>query len=140
MALIEKVVKRALTCVMAMTALASFTAHAEDVHVLNWKGYGTDEPWALKEFEARTGYHVVNDFFNSEQEMLTKLRTNPGAYDVVMVNSAFNQQAREQNLLQPIDVNGMPNVADLDPKMRHSHLLEIGRQNYPLPSFSPLTS
>jgi spermidine/putrescine transport system substrate-binding protein len=140
MALIDKVVKRALTCVMATAVLASFAAHAEDVHVLNWKGYGTDEPWALKEFEARTGYHVVNDFFNSEQEMLTKLRTNPGAYDVVMVNSAFNQQAREQNLLQPVDVNGMPNVADLDPKMRHSHLLEIGGQSYGIPWVWGVTS
>ena len=55
MALIDKVLKQALTCVMATAALASFAAHAEDIHVLNWKGYGTDEPWALKEFEAKTG-------------------------------------------------------------------------------------
>ena len=61
--------------------------------MLNWKGYGADEPWAIEAFEKATGHKVVNDFFNSEQEMLTKLRTNPGLYDVVMINAAFNDQA-----------------------------------------------
>ena len=42
-----------------------------------------------KLFEERTGCKVVHDYFNSEEEMLTKLRTNPGAYDVVLINAAF---------------------------------------------------
>ena len=72
--------------------------------MLNWKGYGADEPWAIAAFEKATGHKVVNDFFNSEQEMLTKLRTNPGLYDVVMINAAFNDQAMAEKLIQPIDV------------------------------------
>ncbi|VWB55816.1 ABC transporter substrate-binding protein [Burkholderia stagnalis] len=131
----------ALAAAVAAAALSvSHDARADDVHVLNWKGYGTDEPWALKEFEARTGYHVVNDYFNSEQEMLTKLRTNPGTYDVVMVNSAFNQQARSENLLQPIVVTGMSNVPDLDPRLRHSPMLEVGGQAYGIPWVWGVTS
>ena len=85
----------------AMTIAQS--AIAADVHVLNWKGYGADEPWAVAAFEKATGNKVVNDFFNSEQEMLTKLRTNPGLYDVVMINAAFNDQATAEGLIQPID-------------------------------------
>ena len=72
--------------------------------MLNWKGYGADEPWAVEAFEKATGHKVVNDFFNSEQEMLTKLRTNPGLYDVVMINAAFNDQALAEKLIQPIDI------------------------------------
>jgi spermidine/putrescine transport system substrate-binding protein len=64
-----------------------------EIRVLNWKGYGTDEAWAVAAFEEATGHTVVHDYFNSEQEMLTKLRTNPGAYDVVLINSAFTPQA-----------------------------------------------
>src|SRR3954447_16323090 len=78
---------------------------AEEVHVLNWKGYGADEPWAVANFEKASGFKVVNDFFNSEQEMLTKIRTNPGLYDVVMINAAFNDQAMAGKLIQPIDVS-----------------------------------
>jgi len=60
------------------------------ITVLNWQGYGTDEKWAVEAFKKATGIEVVHDYFNSEPEMITKLRTNPGAYDVVLTNSAWN--------------------------------------------------
>ena len=72
-----------LTATAVFTSALAFAAQADEVHVLNWKGYGADEPWAVEAFEKATGNKVVNDFFNSEQEMLTKIRTNPGLYDVV---------------------------------------------------------
>ena len=72
-----------LTATAVFTSALAFAAKADEVHVLNWKGYGTDEPWAVEAFEKATGNKVINDFFNSEQEMLTKIRTNPGLYDVV---------------------------------------------------------
>ena len=40
------------------------SAQAGEVHVLNWKGYGTDEPWAVEAFEKKTGHTVVHDYFN----------------------------------------------------------------------------
>ncbi|MEM8740276.1 MAG: extracellular solute-binding protein [Pseudomonadota bacterium] len=92
-------------------------AQAAEIRVLNWKGYGTDEAWAVEAFEAATGHSVVHDYFNSEQEMLTKLRTNPGAYDVVLINAAYTQQAAGEGLIQPIDTAGMANVADLAPNL-----------------------
>ena len=60
------------------------------ITVLNWQGYGTDEAWAVEAFKKATGIEVVHDYFNSEPEMITKLRTNPGAYDVVLTNSSWN--------------------------------------------------
>ncbi|HXQ41491.1 MAG TPA: hypothetical protein VN821_09490, partial [Candidatus Udaeobacter sp.] len=79
------------------------------LHVLNWQGYGTDEAWALKIFEDRYKCKVVHDYFNSEPEMLTKLRTNPGVYDVVLVNSSFTQQAAKEGLIQAIDTSKITN-------------------------------
>ena len=61
-----------------------------DVKVLNWQGYGTDEKWSLDEFNKATGNTVTHDYYNSESEMITKLRTNPGGYDVVLTNCAWN--------------------------------------------------
>src|SRR5260370_1542060 len=63
-------------------ALRRAGAATSDITVLNWKGYGTDEAWALKGFAAASGIEVKHDYFNSEPEMPTKLQTNPGAYDV----------------------------------------------------------
>ncbi len=105
-----------LLAAAASLALGS-SALADEIRVLNWKGYGTDADWAVDAFEEETGHKVVHDYFNSEQEMLTKLRTNPGAYDVVLINSAYTGQARDEGLIQEIDVSTIPNFADLAPNM-----------------------
>src|SRR3712207_6765227 len=97
----------------ALAALLAAPALAAEINVLNWKGYGTDEPWAVEAFEKATGHTVVNDYFNSEQEMLTKLRTNPGAYDVVMINAAFTGDALREGLIQPIDASKIANYTDV---------------------------
>ena len=94
-----------------------------DLHVLNWQGYGTDEAWAVKDFEAKNGCKVVHDYFNSEEEMLTKLRTNPGTYDVVLVNSSYTAAAAKEGLLQPIDTSKITNWKNLTPKLRDSSYL-----------------
>lgn len=97
-------------------------AAAKEIRVLNWQGYGTDETWATDMFEKKTGYKVVHDYFTSEQEMLTKLRTAPGTYDVVLVNSSFVPQAIKEGLIQPIDPAKITNFKDLTPAMRDSSL------------------
>jgi spermidine/putrescine transport system substrate-binding protein len=97
-------------------------AASKEIRVLNWQGYGTDEAWALKMFEAKTGYKVVHDYFTSEQEMLTKLRTAPGTYDVVLMNSTYVPQAIKEGLVQPIDPAKITNFNDLTPALRDSPL------------------
>ncbi|MFN4142849.1 PotD/PotF family extracellular solute-binding protein [Aestuariivirga sp.] len=101
----------------AFAATAGFAHAAGEIRVLNWQGYGTDEAFAVEAFEKKTGVKVVHDYFTSEQEMLTKLRTNPGAYDVVLVNSAYTGQAKDEGLITKIDTSDMPNVKDLAPNM-----------------------
>ncbi len=103
-------------------------ADAKEITVLNWKGYGTDEAFALKAFADATGITVKHDYFNSEPEMLTKLRTNPGAYDVVLINSARTQQAEAESLIDPIDFAAIPNSKDLAPALKeHANLKADGK-------------
>jgi len=116
--------------VVAGLMAANTQAFAAEIRVLNWQGYGTDEAWALEMFKKKTGISVVHDYFNSEQEMLTKLRTNPGAYDVVLINSAFTGQAAKEGLIQVIDTSGMKNVGDLSPNMRNDASLVQGGKTY----------
>lgn len=99
----------------ALLGLVAPMAMADEIRVLNWQGYGTDLDWAVAAFQEKTGDTVVHEYFTSEQELLTKLRTNPGAYDVVMINSAFTAQAVEEGLIGPIDREAIPHLSDLDP-------------------------
>ncbi|MGQ7847012.1 ABC transporter substrate-binding protein [Granulosicoccus sp. 3-233] len=115
-----KRLQRSAIAVAALVAFPGVLLAAEEIRVLNWQGYGTDEAWALEAFEEQTGISVVHDYFNSEQEMLTKLRTNPGVYDVVLINSAFTSVAADEGLIQEMDLSRLDNAADLSPEMRDS--------------------
>jgi len=131
---------KTLLATSVLTGALAFAAGAAELHVLNWKGYGADEPWAVEAFEKATGHKVVNDFFNSEQEMLTKLRTNPGLYDVVMINAAFNDQAFNEKLIQPIDVSKIPNAADVSAEKADSPMLKRDGKVYGVPWVWGLTA
>jgi spermidine/putrescine transport system substrate-binding protein len=129
-----------LTATTIFTAFSAISVMADEIHVLNWKGYGADEPWAVEAFEKATGHKVVNDFFNSEQEMLTKIRTNPGLYDVVMINAAFNDQAMGEKLLQPIDTSKIANYADVSPEKAGSPMLNHDGKVFGVPWVWGLTA
>ncbi|MFO1091003.1 MAG: extracellular solute-binding protein [Hyphomicrobiales bacterium] len=109
-----------LSASMAIAGSARFARAANELKVLNWQGYGTDEKWADEIFEKKTGFKVVHDYFNSEQEMLTKLRTSPGVYDVVLMNNIYVPEAAKEGLIQPIDTSKITNFADLTPALRDS--------------------
>lgn len=104
------------TAALLAMSLAS-AALADEIRVLNWKGYGSDESWALKEFKDKTGHAVIHDYYNSEEEMLTKLRTNPGLYDVVMINATYIGRAREAGFIAPIDTTKIAHYKDLTPAL-----------------------
>ena len=104
----------------ALSGFRPATAAEGEIKVLNWQGYGTDEKWALEIFEKKTGLKVVHDYFNSEQEMLTKLRTSPGTYDVVLMNNIYVMDAVNEGLVQPIDTGKITNFNDLTPALRDS--------------------
>ncbi|MFK7894072.1 MAG: PotD/PotF family extracellular solute-binding protein [Granulosicoccus sp.] len=118
----------ALAISLAVLPLAAQAAG--EIRVLNWQGYGTDEAWSLETFEQQTGISVVHDYFNSEQEMLTKLRTNPGAYDVVLINSAFTGVAAAEGLIQPLDMSMLDNATNLSPGMRDNEGLTHDGKTY----------
>ncbi|MGH6719729.1 MAG: ABC transporter substrate-binding protein [Alphaproteobacteria bacterium] len=99
-------------------ALVGTSAGAQEVHVLNWEGWGTNQPFAIAAFEAATGTKVVHDYFTSFPEMFTKLRTSPGYYDVVVINSSYMGAATDEGLIQPIDSGRLGNFGALFPELR----------------------
>lgn len=119
------VAARALTCGLAAAVLACTTAWADqkEIHILNWEGWGTNQPFAIEAFEKQTGVKVVHDYLTSFPEMFTKLRTNPGYYDIVVMNTAYTLKAADDGLVQPIDVGKLKNFADLIPELRDTPYL-----------------
>jgi spermidine/putrescine transport system substrate-binding protein len=87
--------------------------------VLNWNGYGSDEPFALEEFGKMYNLKIEHDYINSEEELLTKLRTSPATYDVLLPNVAYLKIAMDEGLIEPIDVTKMENWDNLLPRFKN---------------------
>ncbi|MCW6509955.1 ABC transporter substrate-binding protein [Lichenifustis flavocetrariae] len=120
---------------LAATAWGLGPVRAADktITVLNWQGYGTDEKFAVKKFQEMTGYEVKHDYYNAEPEMLTKLRTNPGAYDVAILNTARDSQAQAENLIDAIDLTKVPNAAGLADTFKTHPNITIDGKTYGVP-------
>ncbi len=88
---------------------------------------------AVEAFKQKTGIEVVHDYYNAESEMLTKLRTNPGAYDVVVVNSARTQQATAEDLLDAVDFSKVPNTAGVPAKLSDNPNFTEDGKHYGVP-------
>ena len=115
---------KALLAAAGMTAwlglISSSALGASELHILNWQGWGTDEPWAIAQFEKAHGVKVVHDYITSFPEAFTKLRTNPGYYDLIDLSTPFTVQATDQGLVQPVDTSKLTNFKDLYPDFRDS--------------------
>ncbi len=115
-------------------------AAAGTITVLNWQGYGTDEAWSIKAFQEATGIEVVHDYYSSEAEMLTKLRTNPGAYDLVVLNAARCAQAMAEDLIAPIDYSKVPNISSVAENLRANVNFNKDGKGYAVPWVWGLTA
>ena len=114
-------VRRIMPAVAAAVAITGAgIAAADEVNVINWNGWGTDQPFAIEQFKEATGTDVLHDYHSSFEEMFTKMRTNPGAYDVGIINEVYVMNAVEEGLIQPIDEGQLENFDNLFAAMRDS--------------------
>ncbi|MBA5800402.1 MULTISPECIES: ABC transporter substrate-binding protein [Rhizobium] len=135
-----KLMSAALIAGVSISTLPRKAFSAGSITVLNWQGYGTDEAWSLKAFTEKTGIKVVHDYYSSESEMLTKMRTNPGAYDLVILNAARCAQAVAEDLLQPIDFSKVPNASTVDETLRANPNFSKDGKGYAVPWVWGMTS
>jgi len=127
---------RAAKLILVLVALISLStigrttrAATTELHILNWQGYGSDEAWAVKQFEDAHGVKIVHDYFTSLDEMLTKLRTSPGTYDAVQINIAYLKPALDDKLIQSIDQSKITVWDSLAPSLRDLPELRQGTKD-----------
>ncbi|MCE1253714.1 MAG: ABC transporter substrate-binding protein [Anaerolineae bacterium] len=99
-----------LLALAACSTPAAAPAEKPTLVVINWKDYGSDNPEAIKQFEAANNCTVVHEYMASEEELLTKIRTSPaGKIDVILPNAAILPQAIKDGLLAEIDTSKVSN-------------------------------
>lgn len=97
-----------------VACLAPVRGVAQETLVLfDWADYFP--PDLLTKFEAETGIHVVMDVYQSNEDLLAKLRTRAGNYDVVVPSDYMAKILIDEGLLQPVEATTMPNFVNVRP-------------------------
>lgn len=95
-----------------LACMAPVPAWAQQTMVLfNWADYFP--PDLLARFEAETGIHVVMDVYQSNEDLLDRLRRGVGHYDVVVPSDYMVKILVDEGLLQPVEARAMPNFANV---------------------------
>ncbi|MDY0885455.1 extracellular solute-binding protein [Dongia soli] len=102
----------------AVAASAGFIAEAQadskELHLYNWTDYTSAD--MIKKFEKETGIKVTIDTYDSNETALAKLTSGASGYDLIVISNDFIPIFVKQNLLEQVDVGGMANFKNLDPK------------------------
>ena len=87
------------------------------VNVYNWGVY-IDES-VLEDFTAETGIEVVYDTYESNEAMYGVLKNDGASYDVIIPSDYMVSRMIEEDMLQPINFDNIPNFADVDPELKN---------------------
>ncbi|MGN1350147.1 MAG: PotD/PotF family extracellular solute-binding protein [Anaerovoracaceae bacterium] len=112
----------ALTMVFSMAACGGSGNSSADgeqgektkLYVVNWKDYASDDADFVKQFEEENNCEIVNTYMDSEEDLLTRLKTSgAGEIDVCLPNCTILPAAIEAGLLEPIDTAKLSNFDSL---------------------------
>ena len=82
-----------------------------ELFVYNWADYMGED--VVPSFEDKYGIKVTYDFFDNYDTMYAKIGQDGGGYDVTFPTSVDIPALLAQNLVQPLDLSLIPNVANL---------------------------
>jgi spermidine/putrescine transport system substrate-binding protein len=93
---------------------ARLTGDIEDELIIyNWAAYLN--PKSVKAFEEEFGIKVqATDLYESNEEMIAKLRGGATGYDLVAPTGGYIQAMAEEGLLMELDLSRIPNLANVD--------------------------
>jgi spermidine/putrescine transport system substrate-binding protein len=103
--------------VIALTAPVAFAA--EELHLYMWSEY--IDPKILKDFEVKYKCKVIQDLYESNEEMIAKLQAGGSSqYDLVIPSDFVAPSMVKLGLLKPLDAKAIPNLANLKPEHRNN--------------------
>jgi len=77
------------------------------LHFYNWSEYTS--PKVLKDFERKYGVKVALTTYDSNEQLMARLKAHPDAFDVIMPEDAFVSVMAGQGLIRALDMSLIPN-------------------------------
>lgn len=111
--------------------LSSSNVSDNDLYIYNWGEYIDED--LIEEFEVEYGYNVIYDVYDSNEAMLTKVKTNSSPYDLVFPSEYMVQKMKKEKLLVELDHSQIPNLKNISPDYLNP-TFDLGNQ-YTIPYF-----
>lgn len=86
------------------------------VNVYNWGEY-IDQS-IFEDFQKQTGITVNYQTFDSNESMYSMLSSGGGKYDVIIPSDYMISRMIEEDMLEKLDFNNIPNYEDVDPSLK----------------------
>ncbi len=90
-------------------------ANAKVLNLFIWADYTA--PDTIEKFEKQTGIKVNVAFYDSNEDLETKLLAGSSGYDVVVPSAAFFERQIKAGIYLPLDKSKLPNLPNMDPAM-----------------------
>lgn len=90
---------------------------ASEIVLYNWTDYMN--PDILSEFEQETGIRVIEDYFSSNEEMISKLQGGATGYSLVIPSDYAVAVLIENGLLAELDKANVPNINNLNERFKN---------------------
>lgn len=87
-----------------------------ELYIYNFGDYL--DPAVIEMFEQKTGYTVVMDYFDTNEEMYPVVKNRTAQYDIICASDYMIDKMIKENLLQTIDFRYVPNISNLEDNVR----------------------
>ncbi len=99
--------------------------------IFNWGEY--IDPDLITKFEEETGIKVIYETFDSNEALLTKVKSGSTSYDIIVPSDYMIKKMKDLDLLKKLDKNKITNFDNLNPKLIN---LSFDKENeYSIPYF-----
>lgn len=88
---------------------------SDELYFYNWPDYL--DPSIIADFEAEYGVRVVEDYYDSNEAMLARLRAGNSGYDLVAPSDYAIETMITEDLLAPLNTDLLPNMRHLNPDL-----------------------
>jgi spermidine/putrescine transport system substrate-binding protein len=88
-----------------------------ELHLLCWSEYVPQS--VIEGFEKKSHARVTMETYNSNEQMLAKLRAKAGYYDLIQPSGFYVARLVKEDGLADLDFARIPNIRNIDPKFRH---------------------
>lgn len=110
--------------------LPTTAAEEKILNIYNWANYMPKQ--VLKKFSKQTGIHINYSEFDSNETLYAKLKSNPNiGYDLVVPSNYYIPRMIREHLIQPINLNRIPNYRWIKPYLLHRHFDPKNRFSIP---------